>query len=183
MDGYIIVPGIDGSGEDHWQTLWERRWGPRAVRIQPDSWERPDLADWIGAVDEASATASSTADRVVLIAHSLGCWVAAEWLRQAQSPAAAAFLVAPPDPHGPAFPGTRAPAFLELSARPLPCLALVVASSDDPYCDTRASESFARGWHAQWHLAGSHGHLNTDSGLGDWQAGRDVLDTFVRRPN
>lgn len=183
VDGYIIVPGIDGSGVDHWQTLWERRWGSRAIRIMPASWERPDLADWTDALREAFAAASSQADRVVLIAHSLGCWAAAEWVRQAEPPVAAAFLVAPPDPRGPVFPRARASTFLELPARPLPCRALVVASGDDPYCDTSASKSFASGWRAQWYLAGNHGHLSTDSGLADWPSGLELLDDFVRQAN
>jgi uncharacterized protein len=181
MDGYVIVPGIDGSGEEHWQTLWERRWGPRAFRIEPGSWATPDLADWTGAVQEAFGAVSSRADRVVLVAHSLGCWAVAEWARQAQPAAVAAFLVAPPDLLGPAFPGTQAPTFLPLSARPLPVRSLLVASGDDPYCGTGVSESLARGWAAEWHFAGNHGHLNSASGLGDWQAGQELLDAFTER--
>ncbi|KAK1183901.1 alpha/beta hydrolase [Streptomyces sp. NBS 14/10] len=41
------------------------------------------------------------------------------------SPTGGALLVAPPDPHRSAF--------LEVSAQPLSCRALVVGSADDPY--------------------------------------------------
>ncbi len=42
--GYVMVPGIGGSDDAHWQTLWERRWGDEiAVRIEPSSWSQPDL--------------------------------------------------------------------------------------------------------------------------------------------
>ncbi|NUS10737.1 MAG: serine hydrolase family protein, partial [Streptomyces sp.] len=83
MVAYVVIPGIDGSDERHWQSRWEAEWGGAAVRIAPASWTEPDLADWIAAVGAAYGTASAAAGRagaVVLVAHSLGCWAAACWL-------------------------------------------------------------------------------------------------------
>jgi uncharacterized protein len=57
----------------------------------------------------------------------------------------------------------------------------MVASGDDPYCDLTMAASFAHGWQAQQHLTGSHGHINSDSGLGDWQVGRELLRTLIDR--
>lgn len=179
MVAYVIIPGIDGSDERHWQSLWEKRWGPSAVRIAPASWSRPDLPDWVAAVQASYEIASRRDDQVVLVAHSLGCWAAAHWLEQARPDTVAALLVAPPDPQGPAFPRGAAPTFLGLSARPLPCPSLMVASDDDPYCDPKTSASFAHEWHAQGHLVEGHGHINSDSGLGDWQAGLELLRGLV----
>ncbi|MFE6308926.1 RBBP9/YdeN family alpha/beta hydrolase [Nocardiopsis sp. NPDC057823] len=179
---YVIIPGIDGSDGRHWQTLWERDRGAAAVRISPDSWSAPDLDDWVGAVQEAYDEASGRDGRVVLVAHSLGCWAASAWLDgNPSSPTAGAFLVAPPDPRGPAFPRRAAATFVEVSARPLPCPALVVGSTDDPYCSPEAAAGFAEQWGARWHPAGACGHINSASGLGPWRHGRELLDSLTRR--
>ncbi|EPD54730.1 RBBP9/YdeN family alpha/beta hydrolase [Streptomyces sp. HGB0020] len=179
MVAYVIIPGIDGSDERHWQSLWETQWGASAVRIAPASWSMPDLSDWTAAIQSAYETASRRDSQVALVAHSLGCWAAAHWLDRARPDGVGAFLVAPPNPQGPAFPRHNASTFLDLSARPLPCRSLLVASDNDPYCDPTTSASFAHGWQAQLHPIGRHGHLNSDSHLGDWQAGLDLLRTLV----
>lgn len=181
MVAYVIIPGIDGSDERHWQSLWEDRWGASAVRIAPASWSMPDLTDWGAAVQDAYETASRRDSQVALVAHSIGCWAAAHWLGQARPDGVAAFLVAPPDLQGPAFPSAAAATFLGLSARPLPCRSLLVASDDDPYCDPTVSASFAHGWQARSHLMEGRGHINSDSGLGDWPAGRELLRGLIDR--
>ncbi|MEU5611580.1 RBBP9/YdeN family alpha/beta hydrolase [Streptomyces sparsogenes] len=179
---YVIIPGIDGSDGQHWQTLWERQWGTSAVRISPASWSAPDLDDWVDAVQEAYDDASRRDSQVVLVAHSLGCWAASAWLdRNPSSPIGGAFLVAPPDPHGPAFPRQAAATFIEVSAQPLPCPALVVGSADDPYCTPEAAAGFAARWEARWHLAGACGHINSAGGLGSWQHGRELLGSLAQQ--
>ena len=96
VTAYVIIPGIDGSDDKHWQTLWEREWGASAVRISPASWSAPDLDDWVGAVQDAYDAASRQDGRVVLVAHSLGCWAASTWLISDPSrQVGGAFLVAP----------------------------------------------------------------------------------------
>ncbi|MEU6443001.1 alpha/beta hydrolase [Streptomyces sp. NPDC047046] len=177
MAAYVVVPGIDGSDEAHWQSLWEAEWGADAVRIAPGSWAAPDLEDWVGAVG-AAYEAVAGRGRVVFVAHSLGCWAVAEWARRARPAGVAAFLVAAPDPRGTAFPAQAAPGFVPLRAEPLPCPAVVVASADDPYCTTETSAELAEDWDAQWHLAGRRGHLNTASGVGYWAEGRELLRWF-----
>ncbi len=181
---YVFIPGIDGSDERHWQTLWERESGPSAVRIAPASWSEPELSDWVGSVQRAydTARARDETGEVVLVAHSLGCWAAATWLSEAARAAPAirgALLVAPPDPRGPAFPHRAAASFLGLPIRPLPCPTLVVGSEDDPYCTAETAAGFAAAWQARWHLAGAGGHLNSASGLGDWPEGRRLLSTLT----
>ncbi|MFF1473577.1 alpha/beta fold hydrolase [Streptomyces mirabilis] len=178
---YVIIPGIDGSDEQHWQTLWEHQWGTSAVRISPASWSAPDLDDWVNAVQTAYDDACRKDSRVVLVAHSLGCWAASTWLnKNPASPIHGAFLVAPPDPQGPAFPRRAAPTFIELSAHPLPCSALVVGSTNDPYCTPEAAVDFAERWAARWHPAGACGHINSAGGLGPWPHGRELLDSLTR---
>ncbi|MEU3772155.1 alpha/beta fold hydrolase [Streptomyces sp. NPDC032472] len=181
MVAYVIVPGIDGSDGQHWQSLWEREWGASAVRISPGSWSAPELDDWVEAVQEAYEHAARRDGDVVLVGHSLGCWAAAVWLGDRPASAVAgAFLVAPPDPQGPAFPRQAAATFTGVSPQPLPCPALVVGSTDDPYGSPAAAAGFAARWGARWHPAGAYGHLNSASGLGAWPEGRELLESLTR---
>ena len=59
--------------------------------------------------------------------------------------------------------------------QPLRCPALVVASTDDPYCTAETAATFAAGWQARLHQLAAHGHINSSSGLGAWQRGRELL--------
>ena len=52
MGDIIILPGLGGSCDVHWQTLWERR-HPAMRRFAPASWDRPALGDWVAALDRA----------------------------------------------------------------------------------------------------------------------------------
>ena len=75
---FIIIPGLDGSDHNHWQSRWEADWLTDATRIAPASWTHPDLDDWTAAIDRAVRRRPD--DDVVLITHSLGCLAAAHWL-------------------------------------------------------------------------------------------------------
>ena len=46
----LLLPGIGGSGPDHWQSHWERT-DPDMTRFAPSDWDRPELADWCEALD------------------------------------------------------------------------------------------------------------------------------------
>lgn len=171
---YVIVPGINGSGETHWQSVWEAEWGPYASRIEPASWDEPDLEDWRRAIDRAAG-----ADRdVVLVAHSLGCLAVADWVVRGGRGVRGVFLVAPPDSAGPAFPA-EAVTFTGLDATPLGVPGLVVSSDDDPYCTADVAQALADAWGLDRISAGSAGHLNSASGLGRWDFGRALLTAFT----
>ncbi|GAA4773615.1 RBBP9/YdeN family alpha/beta hydrolase [Microbacterium gilvum] len=168
----IVVPGIGGSGPDHWQSHWERS-RPDLVRFAPTSWDEPDLDDWLLALDRASDGNAS-----LLIAHSLGCLAAVAWARRHRTLAAGLLLVAPPDPEGPAFPDAAASfRAIDLDGS-LQTPTLVVASTDDPYASPARSASFAAAIGAGWIDVGPHGHLNAESGLGAWSHGRELLEAF-----
>lgn len=174
---YVIIPGVGGSGPEHWQTLWEQAWGDRALRFAPASWDEPELDDWCAALDRAVRDSGTD---VVLIAHSLGCLAAAAWLAQAKRPQIrGAFLVAPPDVQAPSFPAVPAKSFISVDRVPLSVPALVVSSDDDPYCDPGAAQRLAAAWQAG-HISFSHaGHINASSGLGMWPSGQSLLAAFL----
>ena len=189
----VIVPGIGGSGPDHWQSLWQAGL-PDVRRIDPASWDQPDLDDWVAAIDRA--VAASTAPPV-LVAHSLGCLAVVHWAGRAAAagpiagtdaaaptdaatpagPAAGAFLVAPPDVRGPEFPGS-ATSFIGDPPAPLPIPAVLITSSDDPYCTLAHAAELAAAWDAPRIDIGAHGHVNVASGFGPWPEGRRLLDAF-----
>jgi predicted alpha/beta hydrolase family esterase len=164
-----MVPGHGGSGPDHWQSAWERELG--AQRIDPSSWNDVDEADWRAAISRG------VQGPTVLVAHSLGCLVVAEWLADAPRPGVVgAFLVAPPDRRGPLFPPTRG---LDATPSRLGVPAVVVSSSDDPYGGTVVARELASAWGAELIDVGALGHINAASGLGDWPQGRELLRAFA----
>ncbi|GAA1834357.1 RBBP9/YdeN family alpha/beta hydrolase [Agromyces salentinus] len=171
---HLILPGIGGSGPEHWQTQWEREL-PGSIRIAPSSWDEPRLDDWLAAVDRASAVAG---DDTVIVAHSMGCLVAGEWLARNPGRASAVLLVAPPDPDGERYPDA-ASEFARIGRHPLDVPALVVVSEDDPYGGVAYAAGLAEVWGARLVSVGAHGHLNADSALGGWPEGRQLLEGLV----
>lgn len=169
MTRFITLPGIYNSGPTHWQTLWEQ--DPAFVRFAPSDWDVPVLADWVAALEAAVA---GVPEPPVLVAHSLACLLVPVWAAESSLPVAGAMLVAPVDPAAKAFPEAAAE-FAEFPREPLPFPALVVGSLNDHY----ASEAYARGFAddlgAEFVVAGALGHINADSGLGDWAQGREFL--------
>ncbi|MEU4290992.1 alpha/beta hydrolase [Kribbella sp. NPDC026596] len=186
---FIIVPGLDGSDHHHWQSAWESSWLPNAARITPASWTDPDRDDWTTAIDHAvhhPAARSSgqrrnpADDDVVLITHSLGCLAATHWLTTSPSPTVrGVFLVAPPDPLAPTFPIPLLDTFIPFEAAELHVPAVLIVSEDDPYCTVDAANRLAIGWDVPLISAGRQGHLNSDSDLGLWPAGQDLLTSFL----
>lgn len=176
----LILPGLFSSGEGHWQTLWEAML-PNAQRVQQQDWHTPKRNDWVARLD---AVISATNGPIILAAHSLGCALIAWWAETCASmPHAArvkgALLVAPPDVERPDFP-TAVQGFAPMPRRPLPFKSIVAASTDDPWCAFARAQSWANDWKAELHDIGPRGHINADSGLGDWAFGRRLLDELVR---
>jgi len=172
----VTVPGIGGSDEAHWQSRWEASWGSQAFRIVPGSWAAPDLTDWSRAISEAVTRAEAD---VVLVAHSLGCLAVTHWLEEEGDAVAGVVLVAPPDPTGPKFPANAAPTFTSLAINPVRTPGLVMTSDDDPYCDSSGAARLCQGWELPRISLGNHGHLNSTSGLGSWETGRNLLTAFI----
>jgi predicted alpha/beta hydrolase family esterase len=167
----LNVPGLGGSGPAHWQTRWEARYGDGRV-VQRD-WDRPDLDAWLAAF---AATLAAAAGPVVLAAHSLGSVLVAHAARRGLAgPVRAALLVAPADVDDPACTPPETRGFSPVPLARLPFPATVVASQNDPYVALSRARAFASAWGASIVDAGARGHLNADSGLGDWAEGRALL--------
>jgi uncharacterized protein len=168
----LLLPGWLDSGPGHWQTRWETLHGDQ--RVQQSDWLWPKRGDWMARLEDVLLASDETA---LLAAHSLGCQLVAAWAAHSKQTARVrgALLVAPPDTERDDMPPNLLPWRPIVRAR-LPFAAVVVGSSDDPYCAPGRSAEMARDWGAQALSIGPRGHINGDSGLGDWPEGRALLD-------
>ena len=48
----LTVPGLNNSGPDHWQTVWERKRGD-CVRVELGDWSTPRRDAWVRKLDQA----------------------------------------------------------------------------------------------------------------------------------
>ena len=182
---FLILPGWQNSDTSHWQSRWEAKYGDR--RVEQHDWLRPLRGDWSARLEEEVVAAKTP---VVLVAHSLGCILVAAWAAHSRNTGKvrAAFLVAPGDSERDDL-RQMIPGWAPIVRQRLPFPSLLVAAADDPYCDAARSREMAADWGARFvdasrddgsHLGGKGGHLNGESGLGDWPVGRALLDEFVR---
>ncbi|MFT3923553.1 MAG: alpha/beta hydrolase [Myxococcales bacterium] len=172
MTRLLIVPGLSGSGPEHWQSAWERL-DARCRRVQQSDWEKPDLSAWMASLEQAVSASSEPA---VLVAHSLGAALVAHWGQSApRASVLGALLVAPADVDSlvPGFPDLAS--FAPLPRGSLGFPSLVVASRNDPYVSIDRAEALARAWGSRFVDLGLLGHINADSCLGTWPAGRELL--------
>lgn len=58
---------------------------------------------------------------------------------------------------------------------------LVVISSNDPYAEESSSLELARAWGLEVVRLGPCGHINDQSGYGDWPEGLELLERFLER--
>lgn len=176
----LLIPGLNNSGPDHWQTRWERS-RTDCQRVELGMWDRPHRNTWVNQLN----LAIRQADRpVVLVAHSLGCLAVAWWAALEQpkldDPVVGALLVAPPDVDF--FPmDERLLSFAPTPSAPLPFTSIIAASHDDPYMGIRAARRLARLWGSNFADAGKIGHINAQSGIGDWEFGQFLLEMLLRR--
>jgi len=173
----LLLPGWLDSGPTHWQSRWEALHGDR--RVQQDDWQWPRRGDWMARLDEVILESE---DQAVLVAHSLGCQLVAAWAAHSAHVARvrAALLVAVPDTERDDMPPNL------FNWRPivrerLPFTSLVVTSSNDPYGSPQRAAQLASAWGSLSFSIGERGHINGESGLGDWPQGRALLHELLRR--
>jgi len=172
MNNYFIIPGLGNSGEEHWQTFFERS-GNNFQRIVQQEWNAPDCKDWINTIDKAIAGYDPLT--VILIGHSLGCATIAHWAKQFNRKIKAALLVAPSDIEAPVykFPSTG---FTPMPPDTINFRTIVVASENDEWVSLERAKEFAHNWGSEFISIGNAGHINTASGYGQWQEGLDILN-------
>ena len=165
----LILPGTGDSDPEHWQSLWQQ--SPSFVRVQQRDWNHPVCSEWVDVLEKSVA---QTGERVVLVAHSLGCLLVAHWAEQTRLKIKGALLVVPPSPISALSAdifATAVSGFLPVPMQPLNFPSIVVASSNDPYSNLDFTQSCADAWGSRFINAGAVGHINTSSDLGEWREG------------
>lgn len=117
--------------------------------------------------------------RAVVVAHSLGCHLVLKCLPTIKNRVAGVFLVAPPDLTSPAFT-------IDLSEfagdkKKIPHVSgCLVYSENDPYASIAYSERLALDLGLHAFNVGRLGHINADSGLGEWIDGHELFIQFLK---
>ena len=170
-ENVLILPGWQNSGPEHWQSRWETLHGFR--RVDQHDWMTPRRGDWIARLEDVILGSDGP---VVLVAHSLGCILTAAWAQVSRSTARVqgALLVAPGDPERDELRGVL-PSWAPIVRDRLPFPSLLLGSHDDPYCSLAKAQSLADAWGSRFIDCGLCGHINAESGLGDWPDGLALL--------
>ncbi|AYG63276.1 alpha/beta hydrolase [Rhizobium jaguaris] len=177
MSKVLVLPGLFGSGEGHWQHYWLQD-QPDCRLVDQDDWDHPNLRAWMTRLDAALEEAGEA----YIVAHSLGCLLAA---RLAGRPTAqrvkAALLVAPCD-----LPATEALhaghiSFGTMPAEALPFPSMTIGSLNDIYMTLDRLTLFGHLWKSDIRNIGLAGHINVASGFGRWPSGYGLLEMLKAR--
>lgn len=163
----LIAPGLHSSGPDHWQSRWQRLF-PAFERVEQDDWDTPDLPRWSARVDELRQRGNGDSRPVLIVAHSFGSLATVHSVARDPAGVAGVLLVAPADPDK-----FNLAALLPHEA--LPCPSIMVGSTDDPWMAAPRAQLWAGRWNSRFINGGPLGHINAESGLGDWPEGLETL--------
>jgi len=61
----------------------------------------------------------------------------------------------------------------------LPYRSILVASSNDPFCPIRLAGAYARSWGSEFVRLQDAGHINVESGHGEWPLGLALLQSLA----
>ncbi|MBA4849942.1 alpha/beta hydrolase [Emticicia sp. BO119] len=173
---FLTIPGLASSGPKHWQTLWEKQYPYLFTRVEQDNWDLPVCRLWI---EKLQHYIESLKKPTVLVAHSMGCITVAHWAKNYFSPLIiGAFLVAPADVEY-SERLSFAEGFNPIPYTTLPFESVVVSSTNDIYATIKRSEYFAKGWGSTFLNVGDKGHINANSGIGEWEEGKIILNQFL----
>lgn len=168
----LIVPGLNGSDEGHWQRHWLLD-DPQARLVDQDNWQCPVLEDWIDRLESALSAVESA----YIVAHSLGCPLVANMASRASAAKIrGALLVAPAHLDRVEAMHPCIVRFGAFPQQPLAFPSLVVGSMNDPYMSPEELVHTATSWGSDLVNLGSVGHINIAAGFGRWPQGYALFD-------
>ena len=174
---YLIIPGYEGSDENHWQSYFEKRL-PNCYRVDQKSWDNPECNDWITNIQHH--VMKWGAEKVILIGHSLGGIAIAHWTKQYEMKIKGAFIVAPPDIENPSR-DLPLNSFVPIPQDKLPFPSILIGSNNDHWATAVRIQEFAANWGSELLFIGNAGHINSDSGHGNWDEGLVLLNNFKKK--
>ncbi len=171
MRAILIIPGLFGSPDGHWQTILQERASP-ACRVEQDDWDAPVLDRWV----ERLIRSTEANPGAIAVAHSLGCiLVAHAAARVPDVKIGGALLVAPADVDSKNDELPQLRNFAPVPTTSLPFPSIVVASSNDPLMSLHRAEILAETWGSELINMGAAGHINIASGYGWWPGAHNLI--------
>jgi hypothetical protein len=173
MTKTLIVPGLDGSPEPHWQHWWAAT-DPKALLVDLSTPSRPVPAVW---ETELASMILHHPDSI-LVGHSLGAVLIVRLLATwPHLRVRGAMLVAPAETRG----KDRVRQFGAIPELRLDIPTMVVASRNDPWMAFDRAADLAKAWGSDLVDLGLAGHINVASGFGPWQRGKGLRDSLIDR--
>ena len=184
----VIVPGLRGHVEDHWQTRLAARL-PGAVVVPSFDRDKRDLVGRVADLNQVILDAGAVGhdgDR------GAGVLTTVHWARKHDLPVRGALLATPPDlaqdlpPEYPSLGELEQAGWLPIPRNRLRFPSILAASTNDALGDMERVRALAGSWGSRFIDIGPVGHLNPASGYGEWpgaEALLDVLGGMLRAPS
>lgn len=178
----VIVPGLRGHVDDHWQTHLAAKLGGAARTVQPLETTPLSRTARVNALDAVIAEVEGP---VVLVAHSAGVLTTVQWARTPNRQIQGALLITPADmeeplpaPH-PTRDALDEGGWLPIPRHALPFPSMLGASTDDPLARYPRVVELAQAWGSRLIDLGAVGHLNPASGFGHWPRAEELLAELI----
>ncbi len=164
----ILVPGLRDSDEYHWQSCWERRF-PFWRRITQRNWIEPDIENWVSAIKRELVMCDLPA---ILIGHSYGALASCRLVQTQSCNIAGIAMVAPAEPSLFELEEVIHPSELDAPS-------IMFASHNDPLMPFKRAQFWAQCWGSTLIDIGEAGHINAESGFGEWDYGLEQVMAFM----
>ncbi|HEX3018983.1 MAG TPA: alpha/beta hydrolase [Chitinispirillaceae bacterium] len=172
----FTVPGLYGSGTRHWQTRWEKLYG--FSRIEQNDWDNPEYSKWDKLFCQKLAESGS--NQVILVAHSLGCHLILKSFIHVNQWIKGIFFVAPPDLKSTTIKKDLYSFHIDTPYR-VDVPAYLIYSENDPFASAEYSEKLGHIFGLHTINIGKHGHINSDSDIGNWDEGYALFKRLIRQ--
>jgi predicted alpha/beta hydrolase family esterase len=178
----VLVPGLRGHVEDHWQTRLAAIL-PNARTVRPLGRDEPDLTARVSLLDQIVEDVDGP---VVIVAHSAGVLVTVHWAATYEGTSVVGALLATPPafaadlpPEYPSVSQLRHNGWLPVPRRPLPFPSILATSTDDALGNPVRLRAMANAWGSREHSLGAVGHLNPASGFGEWAGATSLIEELT----
>lgn len=176
----LIMPGLGGSGEDHWQSYWLKEFS-KATELSQKNWNEPKLDSWLNNLNDKIVELDTP---IILVAHSLAVSLVLHWASNYKNPnIKGALLVAPADVDSPNHTPDTVRGFAKMPITKLSFPSFVVASENDEYVSYNRAKYFSKQWGSDFINVGAKGHINSDSNLNLWEEGQVILEQLIKKIN
>jgi uncharacterized protein len=175
----VLVPGLRGHVEDHWQTRLAAQL-PSALCVPPLGRTEPSLQVRLRLLDHIVEDVDGL---VVLVAHSAGVLATVHWAATYTGTKVVGALLATPPAFATPLPAEypsieqlRNHGWLPIPRRPLPFPSILATSTDDALGNPVRLRAMANAWGSREHSLGAVGHLNPASGFGEWPEATSLIE-------